>query len=217
MNKFNPPAELILDGNLSECWTTWRREFQFYLTASEFKNRPDEVKTSRLLSAIGPKSREIYYTFNFANDEESMTFDVVIQKFEDYFTPKKNITYQRYRFFSYNQNDGQSIDSYATELRTRADHCHFGDLKDSLIRDKIVIGIRDSKTQERLLRESDLSLDKALQICRASEEVKLQTQEIQGASGGMINTKVNFVNSKHSTGLKSQVHISLSQQCLDGK
>ena len=127
----------------------------------------------------------------------SMTFDVVIQKFDDYFTPKKNITYQRYRFFSYNQNDGQSIDSYATELRTRADHCDFGDLKDSLIRDKIVIGIRDSKTQERLLRESDVSLDKALQICRASGEVKVQTQEIQGASGGMTNTKVNFVNSKH--------------------
>ena len=80
-----------------------------------------------------------------------MTFDVVIQKFDDYFTPKKNITYQRYRFFSYNQNDGQSIDSYATELRTRADHCDFGNLKDSLIRDKIVIGIRDSKTQKRLL------------------------------------------------------------------
>ena len=100
MNKFNPPAELILDGNLSERWTTWKREFQFYLTASESKNKPDEVKTSRLLSAIGPKSREIYYTFNFANDEESMTFDVVIQKFDDYFTPKKNITYQRYRYFS---------------------------------------------------------------------------------------------------------------------
>ena len=94
-----------------------------YLTASESKNKQDEVKTSRLLSAIGPKSREIYYTFNFANDEESMTSDVVIQKFDDYYTPKKNITYQRYRFFSYNQNDGQSIDSYATELRTRADHC----------------------------------------------------------------------------------------------
>ena len=110
MNKFNPPAELTLDGNLSERWTTWKKEFQFYLTANESKNKPDKVKTSRLLSAIGPKSREIYYTFNFANDEESMTFDVVIQKTRD----------QRYRFFSYNQSDGQSIDSYATELRTRA-------------------------------------------------------------------------------------------------
>ena len=139
MNKFNPSAELILDGNLSECWTTWKREFQFYLTASKSKNKPDEDKTSRLLSAIGPKSRVIYYTFNFTDDEDLMTFHVVIQKLEDYFTPKKNITYQRYQFCSCNQSDAQSIDSYATELRTKADHCDFGDLKDYLIRNKIVI------------------------------------------------------------------------------
>ena len=73
MNKFNLPAEVILDGNLSERWTIWKKEFQFYLTASEFKNKPDEVKTSRLSSAIDPKSRDIDYTFNFKDDKESMT------------------------------------------------------------------------------------------------------------------------------------------------
>ena len=61
MNKFNPPAELILVSNLSERCTTWKSEFQFYLTASESKNKPDEVKTSRLLSAIGPVKRNLLY------------------------------------------------------------------------------------------------------------------------------------------------------------
>ena len=77
-----------------------------------------------------------------------MSSDVVIQKFDDYFIPEKNITYQRYRFFYYNLSDEQSINSYATELRTRVDHCDFGDFNDSLNRDKNFIGIRDSKTQE---------------------------------------------------------------------
>ena len=89
--RFHEPTSLLLGGNLSERWTTWKMEFQFYLAANESKNKPDEVKTS-----IGLKSREIYYTFNFTDDEQSMTFDAVIQKFDDYFTPKKNITYQRY-------------------------------------------------------------------------------------------------------------------------
>ena len=44
MNKFNPPAELILDGNLSERWTTWKREFQLYLTASESKTNQTKLK-----------------------------------------------------------------------------------------------------------------------------------------------------------------------------
>ena len=125
-------AELILGGN--ERWTTWKREFQFYLTASESNNKPDEIKTSRLLSAIGPKQCQSQEKFIIPSTLQMMKIDVVVQKFEDYFTPKKNITYQRYRFFSYNQSDGQSIDSYATELRTRADHCDFGDLRDSVIR-----------------------------------------------------------------------------------
>ena len=155
--------------------------------------------SSFILLLVSPKTNQTKlkpqdYYLQLVQSQERFTIPLTSQMMK---SPKKNITYQRYRFFSYNQSDGQSIGSYATEPRTRADHCDFGDLKDSLIRDKIVIGIRDCKTQERLLRESNLSLDKALQICRASEEVKVQTQEIQGASGGMTNTKVNFVNSKH--------------------
>ena len=34
--------------------------------------------------------------------------------------------------------------------------------------------------QERLLREPDSSLEQAIQICRAVEEVKLQSKEMKG-------------------------------------
>ena len=68
-----------------------------------------------------------------------------------------------------------------TELRKRVDRCEFAELKNSLIRDKIVIGICDKKTQERLLGESELSLEKALQICRAAEEIKMKCQVAQRA------------------------------------
>jgi hypothetical protein len=47
--------------------------------------------------------------------------------------------------------------------------CHFIDYfdnKDRMIRDKIVFTVQ-GKLQELLLREDKLSLDKAIQICRA--------------------------------------------------
>ena len=165
-----------------------------YLTASELKSKPDDVKTCRLLSAIGPKAREIYYTFTFEEEDNAMKFDNVIECFDQYFTPKKNVTYMRYKFFSCNQSEGQNIDAYVTELRKRAEHCEFAELKNSLIRDKIVIGICDKKTQERLLRESELSLEKALQICRAAEEIKMQTDEMAGSSES--TKKIEHVHSK---------------------
>ena len=88
----------------------------------------------------------------------------------------------RFRFFSYNQVDGQSVDEYVTELKSRSEHCEFGELKNSLIKDKIVLGVNSKKVQERLLREAELSLEKAIQICRAAENVKMQAMEIKGAS-----------------------------------
>ena len=131
--KFAPPKELNFTGNLSENWRKWKREFQFYLTATESDEKSNEVKTSRLLTAIGERARDVYYTFTFDSEGDEMKLDKVLEKFDSYMSPKKNITYMRYRFFSCNQGDEQSTDEYVTELRSRAEHCSFGDLKSSLI------------------------------------------------------------------------------------
>ena len=56
-----------------------------------------------------------------------------------------------------------------TDIKTKAQTCEFKDLKDSLIRNRIVSGIQCDKTRSRLLREPDLTLQKAIDICRANE------------------------------------------------
>ena len=96
-------------------------------------------------------------------------------------------------------------------MRKRAEHGEFAELKNSLIRDKIVIGVCDKKTQERLLRESELSLEKALQICRAAEEIKIQTDEMAGSSES--TKKIDHVHSKsHRPGKGSNKHRPNSKQ-----
>ena len=44
---------------------------------------------------------------------------------------------------------------------------------------KIVLGIHSKKVLQRLLKESSLTLDKAITICKAAEEIELQTKEVQ--------------------------------------
>ena len=107
-----------------------------------------------------------------------MKLEPVIAKFDEYFNPRKNLPYTRFKFFTYSQANGQTIDEYVTELKSRSRHWEFGTLKESLIRDRIVAGIQDAKVRERLLRETDLSLDKAVSICRASEATKKQVEEM---------------------------------------
>ncbi len=63
------------------------------------------------------------------------------------------------------QNVGETIDAYVTELKIQAKNCEFGALSDELIRDRIVVGIRDDAVRSRLLRETELDLQKAVDIC----------------------------------------------------
>lgn len=50
-----------------------------------------------------------------------------------------------------------------------ADTCEYGNIKDELICDRIVIGIQDTKVSEKLQLINDLTLDKALEIARQLE------------------------------------------------
>ena len=69
-------------------------------------------------------------------------------------------------------HETSSIDQYATDLKIKSQTCEFAKLKDSLIYDRIVCGIVCDRTHVYLLKESDLTLQKALDICdRICEKV----------------------------------------------
>ena len=103
--KFPPPKGLSFTGNLSGNWNKWKTEFNLYLTATEAHDKSNEVKSSRLLTAVGEKARDVYYTFTFDNEEDSMKLDVVLKKFDEYMSPKKNI-YMKYKFFAQGRREG---------------------------------------------------------------------------------------------------------------
>lgn len=66
------------------------------------------------------------------------------------------------------------IEQYITDLPLKSQSCSFGPLCDSLIRDYIVIRVQDNKVRMHLLKETDLTLEKAIKICHASESANAQ-------------------------------------------
>ena len=76
------------------------------------------------------------------------------------------------------QQNLQPIDKYITEVKNKAKSCNFGNLEASLVRDQIVIGVRDVKLKERLLREPDLDLAKTEKLCHAAEAVHRQIRNL---------------------------------------
>lgn len=98
---------------------------------------------------------------------------------------RRNITWQRHIFNTRNQCSDEIFDQYITDLKTKAKTCEFDDLKDSLIRDQIVCGITCDRMLGRLLREADLTLQKAIDICRANEATVSQMKSLSASGANM--------------------------------
>lgn len=133
----------------------------------------DKRKIALLLTVAGRGALYVYNTFVFTEDETDK-FDVVMEKFEQYCTQRKNETYEGYVFRNRLQKESESIEQYVTDLRLKSQTCNFGTLCDSLIRDQIVVGVQDNKVRLYLLKETDLTLEKAIKMCQASESAKAQ-------------------------------------------
>ncbi|CAB4026344.1 Hypothetical predicted protein, partial [Paramuricea clavata] len=179
MDKLQPPPPFSFEGNVSHGWKIWEKHFNFYLTATESDSKSDKVKTSILLTCIGPKGREIYETFTFSQETDKLKLKVVLEKFSAYCNPRKNITILRHQFFTYSQHEGQSFNDFVIELKKRASECEFETLADSLIKDMIVCGVADQSLRERLLRDADLTLAKAIDAGIAAEETKRHAKELE--------------------------------------
>ncbi|UYV84995.1 FAM91A1 [Cordylochernes scorpioides] len=149
-----------------------------YLEATEKATKPDKLKVAILLNFIGEEALEVFNTFHLKEDEAE-NFDLVINKFDYFCEPKKNVIFERFKFFSATQKDGESIDSFITELKGLSTSCEFESQKDSLIRDRIVYGIQDKALQERLLREPNLTLLKVIEMCKTDEISKQQIKIMQ--------------------------------------
>ena len=148
------------------------------------------------LHAAKRQAREVFNSFTMTEDERK-SYNEVLKKFDEYCTPKKNETYERYIFNSRNQAPGETIEQFVTELTLKAQTCGFGDLRDSMIRDRIVLGITNQRTHERLLRLENLDLQTAVKICQAAETAQRQIQTMgQGAEAASGSADINYFKAK---------------------
>ena len=86
----------------------------------------------------------------------------IFEKFDNYSELRDNLTIIGNKFFNCKRTNNQRFDDFVTELRQRVNKCEFGDLRDFLIEDILIVGSKDLRLTERLPREPDLTLGKAI-------------------------------------------------------
>ena len=154
VSQFRLPPELDLtDANLAERFRSWRRQVDFYLKASGASEKPKATQTAVILHCAGVRVQEVYEHFVFAYDADKDDPQTVLDKLAEYRSPRSNEVIETHRFW--NMAYHEPFDSVLTDLRSRANLCNFGNIKDRMLRDKIVFSVTD-KVQELLLREKTL-------------------------------------------------------------
>ncbi|CAH0766349.1 unnamed protein product, partial [Diatraea saccharalis] len=215
MMQCNLPEKLVLSGNLAENWRVFKQALDIYLVAAGLEEKSDKRKLAIFLNFVGEEGLKIYNNFNLKKEED--TFENVLQEFEKYCQPKKNVLYSRYLFYKRQQMEGEPFDKFLTEVTKLVKDCSFK-IEEEALRDKLVLGTSDTRCQSKLLVEGELSLDEVIKRLRVAELDRKQIQEIQlKESNSLVVDAVNKSKALDERVIKckwcGQQHVAKLQKC----
>ncbi|UYV61508.1 hypothetical protein LAZ67_1005103 [Cordylochernes scorpioides] len=196
MAQIQPPE--TFDFSTPNEWPKWRKRFERYLVVSGMKKKEEADKIDLFMYLMGDRADDIFRTFKFEKEEEATKIDSVLKAFDSHFCVRKNIIYERAKFNSRIQEDREPVDEFITSLYKLADSCEFEGLHEQLIRDRIVVGVRDKALSERMQLDSELTLEKAVKMVRQQEAVRQQQVDLQRPSTSQKVSQVKFNSKKQS-------------------
>ena len=91
------------------------------------------VKIAILLNFSGKDATEVFNTFQFPKGDEKK-LNKVLEQFEQYRNPRKNVVFERYQFWQITQKDSETVDQFVTQLKNKVKSCKYSAV-DDMVRD----------------------------------------------------------------------------------
>ena len=170
-------------------WPRWIKHFEQFRLASGLADLSQERQISTLLYCLGHDAEEILRSTNISEDNRKQ-YDQVCASFNEFFNVCKNVIFERARFNRRNQLGGESIEQYIVALYHLVEDCQYGAMKEELIRDRLVVGIRDEALSQKLQMDPKLTLEGAKKAARQREAVQEHQQLLKAAGDSKNNPLV---------------------------
>ena len=180
-------------------WPKWKKRFEQFRVASGLNKEDEPRQVSTLLYCLGEEADDVLSSTNITKEDRDK-YDTVIAKFDAFFQVRKNVIFERAKFNRRIQKEGESAEQYITALYSLVETCEYGTLKEEMLRDRIVMGIRDTRMSERLQLTADLTLESAKKQVRQKEAVSEQGQLLRG--DGSKNSPIVIEQVKGETSSK---------------
>ncbi|KAL4719987.1 hypothetical protein ACJJTC_003779 [Scirpophaga incertulas] len=164
---------LRFEGDLNLNWIKFKRQLLSFIDAY-FVEADDKQKLGILLHHGGELCQEVFASL--PENSKVKSFDEILSEFDNHFLPKRNVTYERYLLFKRKQLQEESFEHFITVLKNLSATCELGDIKEDLIKDLFICGIKSTALQKQLLSIPNITLDKALDMCRTYTAIDTQVQ-----------------------------------------
>ena len=206
--------------NIAKQWELWMENFQCCLDFEGIKEEEEAVtsrKRAALLAVGGARLREIFRTLT----PENTSYDAAVTVLNEYFTPQKNLTAERYKFLCNRPISPEETHlQWATRLRAEVKKCEFDKMDDNeAIKLVITLHTNSDRLQKEIITQN-MSLKDTLNTAQmlelAEREIKfIKQQSIAGPSTGDDNAgqEVNQTKTMRNPG-KGRSMIS-GQKCYN--
>ena len=187
--------KVLSDDPTKEEYNYWRKMLHVYLAKSA---TPDDSKLEVLFVLCGVKS------FHFI--EECTTFDDALKALDSKFIKRCSAIMMRHKLRTHRQKEGQSIESYLSELTTLVKKCPTPTLtadqhRNLLISDAFVSGLMSPSIRQRLLESAEDKLESLVQTALTME---LATEDAKKLSQCSINTNTFASLSEDTSSLPNE-------------
>ncbi|KAF8784437.1 hypothetical protein HNY73_010114 [Argiope bruennichi] len=159
-----------------EDWSSYVERLESYFVVNGIE---DKMKVPAILSLMGATTYKLLKNLATPNIPSELTYQDIVKLLSEHLNPKPLEMTERFRFYKRKQFEGESIANYCAELQKLSIHCNFGNNLSTILRDKLVMGLKNENIQKKLLAEDKLTYEKAKSIAFAMESAQRDVCEIQ--------------------------------------
>lgn len=174
-----------------------------------------ERKKSIFLHCLGSECQVVFRALPEARPVEGegdahYVYKEALLRMEQRFKSVTNIALNRYKFYMRIQTETESFDEFLTALRSLSLHCNFGEMCDEIIRDQIIVHVKNKKTQERLWELGDPKLSEAISIAKALEQSEKWMLTVKNTGNSKVESSDEICVIKHTETLKHDNSVTVS-------
>lgn len=199
MENFLKPERFDVDptcANAENKWLHWKKTFENFLLKV-----PNLIEENKLPLLFNYVSANVFQSIS-----EATSYSAAITALETLYVVKKNEIFARHCLASRNQLSNETVNEFLQVLKQLSKNCNFTTVtaetyKSEYIRDAFIRGLKNARIRERLLENSTITLENAVNQARALELAEAHSASYLTVSQPMPSAALDITEdvSEHDT------------------